>query len=190
MSDHTHTSGRARRAWTLCGALALVAALTGQQDCSTTTTDQADRESDSGGKEKKPRSRIGDSITLKGTDTKVKVKLVKVDRDVAAGEFDEPQKGRKFIGVYVRLTNVGKKTYDDSPSNGAHVITNKDEQAESSMISSGDCGSSFSSDATISPGSSQQGCIPFEIKKKAKPKVFQFGLDSGFGPETGEWSLK
>ncbi len=162
----------------------------GQDDCSTTTTDQADPESDSGGKQKKPRSKIGDSITLKGTETKMKVKLVKVERDLSAGEFDEPQKGREYIGVYVRVTNVGDKTYDDSPSNGAKLITNKDEQADATILSSGDCGSSFSADATVSPGSSQQGCIPFEIKKKSKPKVFQFGLDSGFGPETGEWSVR
>src|SRR5215208_6544966 len=172
-------------------ALLLVGAvLMGQDDCSTTTTDEPDPDSGSAGSGKAPRSRIGDSITVKGTDTRMKVKLVKVDRTLTAGEFDEPQKGRKFVGVYIRLTNVGDKTYDDSPSNGAHLITSKDEQAQSTIVSSGDCGSSFASDATISPGSSQQGCIPFEIKKKAKPKVFQFGLDSGFGPETGEWSLR
>ena len=191
MSRPTNIGSRIRRAWTLSGCLVLAAVLMGQDDCSTTTTDQSDPSSDSGGKEKKPRSKVGDAITLKGNDdNKVKVKVVKVDRDLSVGEFDEPQKGRKFVGVFVRLTNVGDKTYDDSPSNGAQLITNKDEQADSAMVSSGDCGSSFASDATISPGSSQQGCIPFEVKEKAKPKTFQFGLDSGFGPETGEWSLK
>jgi hypothetical protein len=179
-----------RRQATAFFAAALLAVLTmGQDDCSTSTTDSPDKDSGSEGS-KQPRSKVGDSITLEGTDTKMKVKLLGVDRNLSAGEIDEPQRGRKYVGVRVRLTNVGDATYDDSPSNGAKLITNKDEQADTTILTGGDCASSFASDTTISPGSSQQGCLPFEIKKKAKPKAFQFSLDSGFGPETGEWSVR
>lgn len=180
---------RAGRAVKVVASLALIFALVGQDDCSTTTTDQPDRGS-GGGDEKRPRSRVGDAITLKGTDTRVKVKLLGVDRNVSVGEFDQPQPGRKFVGVRIRLTNVGDATYDDAPSNGAKLITSREEQADPAIVTGGDCGGSFQSDTTISPGSSQQGCIPFEMKKRAKPKMFQFSLDSGFGPETGEWSLR
>jgi hypothetical protein len=113
----------------------------------------------------------------------MKVKLLSLDRSPSVGEYDEPQHGRKFVAVKVRLTNVGNGTYSDSPGNGAKLITNKDEQAETTLVSGGDCESSFVSDTKISPGSAQQGCIPFEIKKNQKPKVFQFSLDSGFGPD-------
>jgi hypothetical protein len=171
-------------------AVVLACLLMGQDDCSTTTTDKPDPDSGESAAGKRPRSKVGDSITLEGTDTKMKVKLIGLDRSLSVGEFDEPQRGRKFVGVRVRLTNVGDGTYDDSPSNGAKLITNRDEQADATLVTGGDCGSSFASDTTISAGSSQQGCLPFEIKKSAKPKTFQFSLDSGFGPETGEWSLR
>ena len=180
---------RAGRVAKVLAGLAMVFALIGQDDCSTTTTDQPDRGSE-GGREKRPRSRVGDAITLKGTDTRVKVQVLSVDRNLSVSEFDEPQPGRKFVGVRIRLTNVGNVTYDDAPSNGAKLITSRDEQADAAVVTGGDCGGSFQSDTTISPGSSQQGCIPFEMKKAAKPKMFQFALDSGLGPETGEWSLR
>lgn len=171
--------------------LALFAGVTmGQQSRSTETTDKPDAPGgDSGGK--RPRARLGDAITLKGTDAKLKVKVLRVSRNLQVGEFDKPQSPRnRFVGVFVRLTNVGRKTYKDSPSNGAKLITSHDEQADPAIITTGSCSSTFASDVTLSSGSSQQGCIPFEIKRSAKPKTFQFGLDSGFGPQTGEWSLR
>lgn len=137
-----------------------------------------------------PRARLGDPLILKGTDTTMEVTVLKVIDPVAGGQFDTPSKGHRFVGVQVRLHNVGGKTYDDSPSNGAHLIVTGDQQADSATISGGDCSLTFGSSATISPGSKQQGCLPFEVKRGTRPKTFQFQLDSGFGPQTGEWSLR
>jgi hypothetical protein len=39
-------------------------------------------------------------------------------------------------------------------------------------------------------GARRQGCIPFEVPEGRKAKQFQFTLDSGFGPQAGEWSLR
>jgi hypothetical protein len=133
---------------------------------------------------------LGDAITLKGTDTKMKVTVLEVMDPVPAGQFDQPSKGRRYVGIRVKLRNVGAKAYSDSPSNGAKLIMTGDEQAKSTLLAEGDCSSGFASDVTISPGSQEQGCIPFEVKKGKRPKRFQFGLDSGFGPQTGEWSLR
>jgi hypothetical protein len=32
--------------------------------------------------------------------------------------------------------------------------------------------------------------VSFEVPKKARLRTFQFGTESGFGPEAGEWSLR
>jgi hypothetical protein len=39
-------------------------------------------------------------------------------------------------------------------------------------------------------GSSKRLCLPFQVKKKAKISAFRFRLNSGFGPETGEWAVE
>lgn len=164
--------------------LSLVGLLAGaQQDCATTTKSSGDQSS--------KHAKIGDTITLAGSDDKMKmkVKVLRVRSPLTVGDYDEPTKGNRFIGVDIALTNVGKGTYDDAPSNGAKVITSKDEQGDSTIVSQGPCSGGLASDVKIAPGSRRQGCIPFEVPK-GKLKTFQLSLDSGFGPESGEWSLR
>ena len=158
------------------------------------TTDQLNEPAQKAGDDsemEKPRSKIGGSITLKGTDTTIETKLLRVDRDVEVGELDQPEEGRKYVGIRIRLTNVGEGTYEDAPHNGAKLITTRGE-GERAIVTGGECGGGFADGATISPVSSGEGCLPFEIKENAKPKTFQFSLpDSGkAGQESGEWSLR
>lgn len=158
------------------------------------TTDQVNEPTQKSGDDsemEKPRSKIGGSITLKGADTTIKTKLLRVDGDLDVGEFDQPEEGRKYVGIRIRLTNVGEGTYEGAPHNEAKLITTKGE-GERAIITGGECGGGFADGATISPGLSGEGCLPFEIKENAKPKTFEFRLpDSGkAGQESGEWSLR
>jgi hypothetical protein len=177
-------------------AAAFAAATMGAESCSTETTNEADIESDAQaeGESNPPKAKrpagIGDSITVEGTDTKMKVTVVKVIDPVTAGEYQEPDAGNRYVGVQVKLRNVGDVGYDDSPSNGAELLLSNDTQAEGTLLVDGDCSSDFGSSAKIAPGSVQQGCIPFEVKGNLRPKTFQFTLDSGFGPEGGEWNFR
>lgn len=166
----------------------------GADDCSTETVDEPDSpssgKSDAKKAAKKNVAKVGDPITLEGADTKMRVTVLKVIDPVAGGQFDEASAGKRFIGVQVKLQNVGDTTYSDSPSNGAELLMANDTQAEGAFMSEGDCSSDFGSSAKVSPGSVQQGCLPFEAKQGLAPKTFQFGLDSGFGPQSGEWRLR
>ena len=90
----------------------------------------------------------------------------------------------------MRIRNVGDNSYADSPSNGATLILGDDSQAQGTILLDGPCAGGFASDAKITPGSQQQGCIPFEAPAGAEVKTFQFTLDSGFGPQSGEWRLR
>lgn len=144
--------------------------------------------SGSGGTE---TAKLGDPITLETQSTELKVTAENVIDPLEGGQFDRPQnKGSRFVGIEVEIANTGNETYSDSPSNGATVLTDDDQQADSALLTGGECGDQFASDVQIGPGSRQVGCIPFEIEQGAEPARFQFGPDSGFGPETGEWALR
>lgn len=123
-------------------------------------------------------AKIGDSITLKANDaaTRVEVRVVEVRR-----------RGN-VLGVELLLTNTGTATYDDSPSNGAKVISRGDREFDPSFVASGVC--EIPGGVKISPGNRRRVCLPFEMAPSVKPKQFQFALDSGFGPQTGEWDLR
>lgn len=166
------------------GAILCVLALAG---CATTTT-QNSPDSSSGAKRRV--ARIGNAITLKGNTNTMRVRVLKVIDPLPAGQYDRAPAGKRYVGVELTIQNTGQATYNDSPSNGAHILTSTDEQANSTIVSGGACGGDFASNATISPGSRRRGCIPFEVPRGARVKTFQFALDSGFGPQSGEWKLR
>lgn len=108
---------------------------------------------------------------------------------LAVGPADQANPGQRFIGVQVTLKNVGSVAYSDSPSNGATLISDTHEQAQSQIVTGGPCGNGFQSSTNITPGDTQQGCLPFELPQGQSPGTFQFTLNSGFADQTGQWSL-
>jgi Domain of unknown function (DUF4352) len=149
-----------------------------------TTTEEAEEESPPAG-----AAAVGDTITLHGTegDLEMRVKLVEVIDPAPYEQYMGPSNGKRFVAVKLRLTNTGDAVYSDSPSNGATVIDRKDQGYESTIFSTAGCPDLGS--PTIRPGDRRVGCITFEVPKQAKLRTFQFALDSGFGPETGEWQF-
>lgn len=135
-------------------------------------------------------AKVGDSLTLSGQDgEQLAVKVDAVMDPLQVGEFDQPDSGQRYVGIQITLRNTGSVPYSDSPSNGATLLSNTAEQASTEIVDGGPCQSDFASDVKIAPGGTQQGCIPFEMPTGQSPHSFQFTLDSGFGDDTGQWSL-
>jgi len=176
----------ALRTWRVAALLAVLA-LSG---CATTTTQNSPDSSSGGGGSKHRVARIGNAITLKGNTNTMRVRVLKVIDPLPAGQYDQPPAGKRYVGIELTMQNTGQATYNDSPSNGAHILTSTDEQADSTIVSGGPCSGGFASSSTIAAGDKRRGCIPFEVPKGARPRTFQFALDSGFGPQSGEWRLR
>jgi hypothetical protein len=136
-------------------------------------------------------AKVGDTIALKGTDdgSKLDVTVVKVvDPAKGADEFTTPGSGKRYVGIQFRLVNTGSVAYNDSPSNGAQVSDADGQQFESAFADIS-AGPSMSSDVKLKPGGKALGWIVFEVPKASKVSVVQFGMDSGFAEQTGEWKL-
>lgn len=143
-------------------------------------------------KTQKAEARIGDTITLKGNEDGLKLEVTVVKALSSAKPKDEffvPEPGQRFAAVQIRLKNVGSTTYDDSPANGATLVDAQDQQYDETMGQIAQ-GPSIGSSVKLAPGGTRKGYLVFSIPKKAKIARFQFALDSGFGPQTGEWLLK
>jgi Domain of unknown function (DUF4352) len=151
--------GFVRRAGVASLPLILAYTTMATSSCSTTETKtKPEKPASSGGStEEQTRqnvARVGDTLTLKGgSGEKMEVTVLRVADPLQAGEYDQPEGGYRFVGVYISLRNVGSAQYDDSPSNGAALLTMTDERANDTIVSGGDCGSDFASSAKIAPGS-------------------------------------
>lgn len=136
-------------------------------------------------------AQVGDSITLRGSDEnlQVSVTLAKVvDPAQPKDEFFTPEEGNRFVAIQVRLENVGSAVYDDSPGNGASLIGTEGQQFNEALAET-NAGPGFGGGVTIRRGDQRTGFIVFELPRGSHPRTFQMTLDSGFGPETGEWEL-
>jgi hypothetical protein len=134
---------------------------------------------------------IGDSITLRGQETELEVRVVRVLDPAPAGPADITLDPRaRFVGVELRLRNIGAGRYSESPLAGSTLLTGGGGEAEPVNLIGGPCGGDFALHVSLAPGARRAGCVPFEVAGGKRPASFQFGLDSGFAPEVGTWRLK
>jgi hypothetical protein len=137
-------------------------------------------------------ARIGSAITLTGNSSgeQMAVTVVQVFRHAQpATEFDDPSSGDRLYAVQFRLTDTGSAAYSDAPSNGAVVVDAKGQSYQPSFSDAAEC-QSFPGTENIAPGASGLGCIVFEVPQTAVITEVQFTLDSGMGPQTGQWDIR
>jgi hypothetical protein len=135
---------------------------------------------------------IGSSITLAGDDNgeQMSVTVTKVITAASPGdEFSGAPAGDRLYAVQFRLRDTGSAAYSDAPDNSAAVVDSAGQSYQAAIDNAAVC-QSFPGTENIAPGSSGLGCVVFEVPKSAKIVSAQFTLDSGFGPQTGQWDVK
>jgi hypothetical protein len=135
---------------------------------------------------------IGSSATLSGqrSGESLEATTLAYKPTLSVGEYDRPDPGMKFVGVTLKLKNVGTAPYSDAPSNGATILTASGQHGKTAIITSGECSEGFAENVKIAGGESQEGCIAFELPQADEAAKFQWTPSSGFGNETAEWSLQ
>jgi Domain of unknown function (DUF4352) len=137
-------------------------------------------------------ARVGSAITLSGNDSgeKMAVTVTKIISSASPGdEFTSPPAGDRLYAVQFRLDDTGSAAYSDAPSNGAAAVDSSGQSYESSITDTATGCTSFPGTENIAPGASGLGCIVFEVPEAAKIIGVQFTLDSGMGPQTGQWDV-
>ena len=131
-------------------------------------------------------------ITLTGNSSgeKMAVAVTKIiSHAPPASDLDAPLSGKRLYAVQFRLDDTGSAAYSDSPSNGAAVVDSAGQSYQSSFESAARC-ESFPGSENIAAGDKGLGCIVFEVPVEAKITKVQFTLDSGLGPQTGQWAVR
>ncbi|MEZ0107262.1 hypothetical protein ABH920_001253 [Catenulispora sp. EB89] len=136
-------------------------------------------------------AKIGGSIALTGMrgDEKLTVTLVKVaDPATSSDQYMQPQSGKRWVAVQIRITNTAATAYSDSPTNGATLVDAQG-QRYSSTFGDTTLGQAMDGAVKLAPGASALGVIVYEVPTGEKAATFQFSLDSGFADQTGQWQL-
>ncbi|WP_250402233.1 DUF4352 domain-containing protein [Streptomyces cellostaticus] len=166
---------------------------TAPKDAAHKDADSKDSDSEQADKpEEKKTAAIGDTLTVHGFshNEQLDVTLKKwLPTAEPSNEYEVPQDGKRWAAAQFELVNTGSKVYSDSPSNGAQVADSKGQRFHSWF---GDitAGPSMSSEVRLPKGEKALGWIVFEVPKNSKLVSIQFGMNSGFSDETGQWTVK
>lgn len=136
------------------------------------------------------KAALGEEATLSGLDGEMKVRVTKVTDPLPNPETERPKAGRRFVGVQITLENIGKEAYRDAPLNGSQLVTDPAKAANPTILIGGRCTSKLGTKLRMPAGTEKSLCLPFQVAKKAEISAFRFRLNSGFGPETGEWAVE
>lgn len=174
--------------------IAVAVANSGGHTVNTTGTSSGSGTSGGGGNTavKTQTAKIGSVITLSGNDSgeQMTVTVTKVISSASPGdEITAAPAGDRLYAVQFQLHDTGSAAYSDSPSNGAEVVDSAGQSYQASITDTAAGCTTFPASENIAPGSSGLGCIVFEVPKAAKVTAVQFTLDSGMGPQTGQWSV-
>jgi len=125
-------------------------------------------------------------MTLKSYDQYLRITVLKwVNNARGSSSFDTPSPGKKYLAIKLKITNLSSKIYDDSPTNGAVL---QDTQHRNYDTAFGGPEPDLGGSVRILPHDWTVGWITFEIPRTAKPRLFEFTLDSGFADNaTGVW---
>lgn len=198
-----------RRLSFIVGPMVLAVVSMGAVGCGTSTDDKPDKTGTDGapvggttGTEKQPeqtqpeqkqpeqkQAKLGDAITIHTTsNAALRVKVHGVVDPVSPGQSESTPRGKRYIGIQVSVANGGPFPFV-AFSKHVQLIDNHGARARFPILLDGNCRSFFATVGWLDQGSRKRGCIPFEIKRGAKPKTFRFAGDPG-GPATAEWSLR
>ncbi|GHC33983.1 DUF4352 domain-containing protein [Streptomyces cinnamoneus] len=144
----------------------------------------------------KPAQDQGGSLALGGTAT-LKAKngaqiavTLKNFADPAASDnkYMQPKPGKRWVAAQFEIVNKGQTVYDDSPANGVKVVDDQG-QAFTQSIGSTTAGPSMPATVKLKAGEKVLGYVVVSVPEKAKSKSVTFTPDSGFGKETGQWTV-
>lgn len=135
-------------------------------------------------------AKVGDSITLKGSDNKkARVTILKViDPAKPTGDFDKPDPGTRWVAVQMKIENSGTVVIEDAPLNGLTAIDGAGQQFDPYVTGTAIGGPQLGT-IKISGGDARTGFLVFKVPTASKLVKIQFALDSGFADDTGEWVI-
>jgi hypothetical protein len=133
------------------------------------------------------RSDIGRSRVLKSADQYLRVTVLAVRNPAApTNHLSIPARGHKFVAIKLRLTNLCRCLYDDSPDNGAHILSSTH---VAYYPTRGGIDPAIDNIGKIPPTGSRTGWMTFEVPRPTLPATFRFALDSGLAAGA-TWRLR
>lgn len=113
--------------------------------------------------------------------------LAVVDPVPRGGYLLRPKRGRRWVGLRLRVEALGPGVYKDAPGNGSRLLAGA--QSYRAVTAQPDGCPPLEVLLKLAPGQSATGCVIFEIPRGRSVGRFRFTPSSGFAPDVATWRL-
>ncbi|MDQ3648164.1 MAG: DUF4352 domain-containing protein [Actinomycetota bacterium] len=118
----------------------------------------------------------------------MRVTALAVEDPVPAGSYLlRPKRGRRWVGLRLRLEGLGPGPYKDAPGNGSRLLAG--DRGFRAVTAQPDGCPPFEVLLKLAPGRSVTGCVIFEVPQGTSVGRFRFVPSSGFSPDVATWRL-
>lgn len=135
------------------------------------------------------RAGLGEPLRVKSTEGDVVMRVVRVRPSVRPNRFSPPAAGEKLVGVDLAIRNVGSKTFSPPLVATARILDSRGRLGTYATLIDGPCGRGFALNPTVTPGTSEEGCMPFAIDEGASPARLQVRFGFGTAQVIAEFDL-
>lgn len=132
---------------------------------------------------------MGEPLRVRFDEGDVVMRVLRVRQQVPTRRYSRPERGTRLVGVDLEIRNVGQKVFSPPLSALVKLVDSEGGQGEYSLVAEGKCGRSFALSVSITLGSREQGCLPFQIDKGTRPRRFQVSLGYGDDQVIAEFHL-
>jgi hypothetical protein len=94
-----------------------------------------------------------------------------------------------YVETVLNITNTGSGSYQDDANSDATLIGSDGQSYSPDFDDVAECTNFSSGSYQLGPGESANGCVVFVLPDGVSPTKFQYGLDSDFGSNFGEWKI-
>ncbi|HEY1357482.1 MAG TPA: DUF2510 domain-containing protein [Thermoleophilaceae bacterium] len=137
-----------------------------------------------------PEVGLGRAVKLRTQDApSVRVTALSVVDPVSAGTYTlRPKRGSRWIGVRMRLKNLGPGHLSDAPGNAAKLHSKT--HAYKAGVSRPDGCHALPAVIELDPGDEASGCLIFEVPRGTEVNRLELTLSSGYAPDVATWRLR
>lgn len=161
-------------------AIAVALALAGcGQSASTQTKSQAN-----------PSGPVGSTLQVSNSGpAKLEVTVQQVIAPASgANQYSKPASGKAFVGVKLRVKNIGTSSYQNNANNETTIVLSSGKALTADYNPIADCGNFDNGQITLSVGASKTGCVTFQVASGEKVVAVRYG-NTVFPGTTAEWHV-
>lgn len=136
------------------------------------------------------RATLGQPLRVRSEEGDVVLRATRVRPRLRRNRYSRLPRGQKLVGVDLEVRNVGSAVFAPPLTAIARVVDTRGGQGGYATLIEGPCGTGFALNLTLTPGTTEEGCVPFAIDEDAAPARLQVRFGYGDEQVIAEFDLR